>query len=117
MGEVILEATAERGMDLRARIIPAFLKHQRSSSRTVILTRRRLQKPPAQQKTASSEPPRQASNLDHRAMACPRLDKVVCRLDQARHSPAFPRVDFTASPYCRCGLGDVQTIFPPARGR
>jgi tetratricopeptide (TPR) repeat protein len=31
--------------------------------------------------------------------------------------PAFPGVDYTAGPPGEAGPGDVQTIFPPARGR
>ena len=64
-----------------------------------------------------AEPPCQDLNLGHRPMAYPRTDKV--EVVWCGHDPALCFLSLTLPPArtVDAGLGDVQTIFPPARGR
>ncbi len=65
---------------------------------------------------AGRQPPCQDSNLGHRRMACPRMDKVDSRLGQARPRPGRPRVDYTASSPCRGEAGRRADYLPACKG-
>ena len=87
--------------------LPRDLRRTGSTGGTTAITR----------SAAFVEPPCRDSNPDHRPTAYPRTDKV--EVVWRRHDPALFCLSLTLPPvpHCRYGLGDVQTIFPPARGR